>query len=152
MARTWRIAALAGLFLVLVASAQPATIKREAHQRTITLGLAGHIAFGQVTGTVNDSYRACSAEVPVTIQRFRAGEWRWVATTTTRKDGTYRVRVRAPRGTYRAVATKTALANGGTCAPRLANMCVGVRVRGGGGSQGSDRQASGGNDVLSCGG
>jgi hypothetical protein len=106
-------------------------VNREPHQRTITLGLAGGSAFGQVTGTVNDSYRACSAKVPVAIERFRADTWRWVATATTRDDGTYRVRVRAPRGEYRALVARRYLANGATCAPRLATPCVGVRVAAG---------------------
>ena len=101
-------------------------VDTEAHQRTITLGLAGRYAFGQVTGTVNDSYRACSAEVPVTIQRFRAGSWRWVATTTTRKDGTYRVRVRAPRGTYRAVANEGPLSRTARRAHPVSRTCVWV--------------------------
>ena len=132
-ARTRGIAGLAALSLVVAGTATSArAVDSEAHQRTITLGLAGRIAFGQVRGTVNDSYRACSAEVPVTIQRFRAGSWRWASHHDDAK-GRY---LPCPRPRSQGTRTvlsqrRRALANGGTCAPRLANMCVGVRVAAG---------------------
>ena len=132
MARIWWIAALATLSLMIAGTAAPAlTVKRAAHNRSITLSLAGNYASGQVTGAVNDRYPACSAGVSVTIQRFRPGGWRRVATTMTQTDGTYGVRLHSARGKYRAVLYGSILASGEQCALRSVAGCVGVRVAAG---------------------
>jgi len=91
-----------------------------AHERTISLGLSGHlIASGNVVA--NDGYQACASNVPVVIKRYRHGRWHWVTTTATRADGGYRTFVRNRRGRYRAHAKRITLVNGEICGKDLSN-------------------------------
>jgi hypothetical protein len=84
------------------------------HARQVFLNLSGRlIASGRVIA--NDGYQPCVSFVPVAIKRLRFGEWRWVTTTSTRQDGTYRAFIRNRTGTYRAKAKRVTLANGAIC-------------------------------------
>jgi hypothetical protein len=95
-------------------SAAAFSVTGGAHQRNISLNLSGHLyASGQVT--VSDGYQACLSQIPVVIKRYHNGQWKWLATTATRTDGTYRAYLHDHRGTYRARAKKITLANGVTC-------------------------------------
>ena len=97
-------------------SAGTFTVTVVTHDRSISLSLQGHLtASGQVF--VNDGYTPCRSLVPVVIKRFVHGEWRWVATTSTRPDGTYRAFIRDRPGVVRARAIRLELANGAICRP-----------------------------------
>lgn len=86
------------------------------HDRSVSLSLLGRAtASGQVF--VNDGYAPCRSLVPVVIKRFVHGRWRWVATTATRPDGTYRAFIRDRPGLIRARAVRLELANGAICRP-----------------------------------
>ena len=94
------------------------------HPRSVSLALQGRrlVATGNVTAL--DGYVACERHAPVVIKRFRHGRWRWLATTSTRKDGAYRVRIAARHGRYRAQALRTHLANGATCGGDRSNVVI----------------------------
>ena len=94
------------------------------HPRSVSLALQGRrlVATGNVTAL--DGYRACERHVPVVIKRFKHGRWRWLATTSTRKDGGYRVRIAPRHGRFRAQALRTQLANGVTCGGDRSNVIV----------------------------
>jgi hypothetical protein len=95
-------------------SAGSFTVTIIAHDRSVTLSLGGHLtASGQVF--VNDGYAPCRSLVPVVIKRFVHGRWRWVATTATRPDGTYRAFIRDRPGPVRARALRLELTNGAIC-------------------------------------
>jgi large repetitive protein len=84
------------------------------HPRTISLSLTRRmVASGAVSAS--DDYAPCARYVPVTIVRFRDGTWRWVATTSTRADGTFRAVLLKRPGRYRARATRIELVNGEVC-------------------------------------
>ena len=132
IARSWGIAAaLTSLSLVLAGLSAVALRAEDSHQRILTLDVVGHDAFGQVTGTVNDDYPPCSTGVRVIIQRFHEGNWQWVATATTGRDGSYDTPIRAAKGNYRAQGQEMTLANGETCARRTVQPCEGVQVAAG---------------------
>jgi hypothetical protein len=81
------------------------------HSRSITLSLRKHlVARGMVR--VGDGFTACVANVPVKIQRRRAGGWRTVGRTTTTDTGAYKKRIRDRAGRYRALAPKVTLNDG----------------------------------------
>lgn len=92
-------------------SADDFTVK---HLRRITLSLAGHLV---ASGTVSvlDGTSACTSTVPVKIQRRVSGTWKTVGTTTTNGAGGYSVDVVDREGRYRAVATRSVLANDDVC-------------------------------------
>ena len=94
------------------------------HPRSVSLSLQGRrpAATGNVTAL--DGFDACERHVPVVIKRFKHGRWRWVATTSTRDDGGYRVRVGGRSGKYRAQARRIQLANGATCGGDRSNIIV----------------------------
>lgn len=95
-------------------SADDFTVDVVLHLRSISLHLFGRLnASGLVTAP--DDYKGCVSQIPVVIQRLRAGEWRWMATTATRKNGAYRIYLRNLRGRYRAVAKRIVLVNGQIC-------------------------------------
>jgi hypothetical protein len=81
------------------------------HTRNVTLNLRKHlVARGKVT--VTDGFTACTASVPVKIQRRVSGHWRTVGSTTTSDTGAYKKRIRDKGGKYRARATRVSLNNG----------------------------------------
>jgi hypothetical protein len=92
------------------------------HPRSLSLSLSRRRlnAIGRVD--VNDGYSACSSFVPVAISRFRAGSWRWITTTSTRSDGTFRTFIPDRRGSYRARARKIVLVNGAICGFAQSNI------------------------------
>jgi hypothetical protein len=94
------------------------------HPRSVSLSLQGSrpAATGNVTAL--DGYHACERHVPVVIKRFKLGRWRWVATTSARDDGSYRVRVGDRPGRYRAQAQRVSLANGAVCGGDRSNVIV----------------------------
>jgi hypothetical protein len=102
------------------------TVTAGAHQRSISLSLgrgatrARLFATGNVS--VNDGYTACLRHVPVVIKRFHRGAWRWVTTTSTGQDGSFRTPMTDRAGRFRAKAIKITLANGAVCAGRLSNV------------------------------
>jgi hypothetical protein len=71
---------------------------------------------------VIDSYNACLRHVPVVIKRFHRGAWRWVATTSTGQNGSYRAHLTNRSGRFRAKAVKITLVNGAVCGGRLSNV------------------------------
>jgi hypothetical protein len=78
------------------------------HSRSITLSLKKHlVARGMVS--VGDGFGACSASVPVKIQRRVSGHWKNVGSTTTTSAGAYKKRIKDKPGKYRAKATKVSL-------------------------------------------
>ena len=95
-------------------SGGPFTVTGGTHERTVSLYLGGRLlAYGRVVSL--DGFAACEANAPVVIKRFRRGEWRWVATTATREDGSYRTYLRDRRGRYRARAKRLVLVDGTVC-------------------------------------
>jgi hypothetical protein len=82
------------------------------HARDVSLTLHKHlVASGHVT--VSDSFSACADTVPVKIQRRKAGgHWDTLKEITTSSSGAYRTRLKDRPGTYRARASKVALASG----------------------------------------
>jgi hypothetical protein len=95
-------------------SAGTFTVTVVTHDRAVSLSLQGHLtASGQVF--VNDGFTPCRSRVPVVIKRSVHGRWRWVATTATRPDGTFRAFIRDRPGLVRARAIRLELTNGAIC-------------------------------------
>jgi hypothetical protein len=94
------------------------------HPRSVSLALQGSrpAATGNVTAL--DGFHACERHVPVVIKRFKHGRWRWVATTSTRDDGGYRVRVGRRLGRYRAQVQRISLTNGALCGGDRSNIIL----------------------------
>jgi hypothetical protein len=84
------------------------------HLRTISLSLSGSLtASGRVVCV--DGSTACAQGVPVKIQRRIEGVWKTVGSGTTDASGNYSIHVPNKDGKFRAVASKTSLANGDRC-------------------------------------
>ena len=102
------------------------TVIAGAHQRSVSLSLgrratrAPLFATGNVS--VNDGYTACLRNVPVVIKRFHRGGWRWVTTTSTGQNGSFRTSIANRAGRYRAKALKVTLVNGAVCGGKLSNV------------------------------
>jgi hypothetical protein len=81
------------------------------HSRSITLKLKKS---GKASGkvSVGDGFTACTASVPVKIQRKSNGNWKNAGTTTTTATGSYSKKTQGKPGKYRAIAPKVALNNG----------------------------------------
>jgi len=81
------------------------------HSRSITLKLKQS---GKASGSVSvgDGFTACTASVPVKIQRKSSGGWKGAGTTTTTATGSYSKKTKGKPGKYRAIAPKVALNNG----------------------------------------
>ena len=81
------------------------------HSRTITFKLKKS---GKASGAVSvgDGFTACTASVPVKIQRKSSGNWKNAGTTTTTASGSYSKKTKGKPGKYRAIAPKVALNNG----------------------------------------
>jgi hypothetical protein len=81
------------------------------HSRSITLKLKKS---GKASGkvSVGDGFTACTASVPVKIQRKSSGGWKNAGTTTTSATGSYSKKTNGKPGKYRAIAPKVALNNG----------------------------------------
>jgi IPT/TIG domain len=78
------------------------------HSRSVTLKLVKHlVAKGHVS--VGDGFSACTASVPVKIQRRVSGNWKNVGSTTTTASGSYKKKIKDKTGKYRAKATKVSL-------------------------------------------
>ncbi len=93
------------------------------HARSVSLSLTRRrhlFAVGSVS--VNDGYSACKQHIPVVVKRFHRGRWRWVATTSTGQDGSYRAFIPDRSGRYRSKASKIRLVNGVTCGGALSNV------------------------------
>jgi hypothetical protein len=59
---------------------------------------------------VSDGFTACTASVPVKIQRKKkGGGWKNAGTTTTTATGSYSTKVKSKPGKYRALAPKVSL-------------------------------------------
>ena len=86
------------------------TVIALSHSRKVSLRLPGSSAKGRVT--VDDLVNACAARVPVRLQHWVNGSWRWVASLTTRISGTFVAGDVSASGEYRAVARHVTL--GGT--------------------------------------
>ncbi len=102
------------------------TVTAGAHQRSVSLSLSTHATRARLFATgnvsVNDGYTACLRHVPVVIKRFHKGAWRWVSTTSTGQDGSFRTPMADRAGRYRAKALKITLVNGAVCGGRLSNV------------------------------
>jgi hypothetical protein len=102
------------------------TVTGGVHPRSISLFLgrastrARLFATGNVS--VNDGYDACLRHVPVVIKRFHRGAWRWITTTSTGTNGSFRAPLTNKGGRYRAKALKVQLVNNAVCAGRLSNV------------------------------
>jgi len=81
------------------------------HPRTVTLSLKKHLRAKGVV-SVGDGFTACTASVPVKIQRRVSGNWKSVGSTTTDASGSYSKKIKDKTGKYRAKAPKVALNNG----------------------------------------
>jgi len=81
------------------------------HTRTVTLSLKKHLRAKGVV-SVGDGFTACTASVPVKIQRRVSGNWKSVGSTTTDASGSYSKKIKDKPGKYRAKAPKVALNNG----------------------------------------
>ena len=81
------------------------------HSRSITFKLKKS---GKASGAVSvgDGFTACTASVPVKIQRKSSGGWKNAGTTTTTATGSYSKKTKGKPGKYRAIAPKVALNNG----------------------------------------
>jgi hypothetical protein len=81
------------------------------HPRSITFKLKKS---GKASGVVSvgDGFTACTASVPVKIQRKSNGNWKNAGTTTTTATGSYSKKTKGKPGKYRALAPKVALNNG----------------------------------------
>jgi hypothetical protein len=102
------------------------TVSGGVHARSLSLFLgrgsnrAKLFATGSVTA--NDGYSACERHVPVVIKRLRGGTWRWVTTTSSGANGSFRTPMPNKGGWYRAKALKITLVNGAVCSGRLSNV------------------------------
>jgi len=83
----------------------------QTHSRSITFKLKKS---GKASGVVSvgDGFTACTASVPVKIQRKSNGNWKNAGTTTTTATGSYSKKTKGKPGKYRALAPKVALNNG----------------------------------------
>jgi hypothetical protein len=81
------------------------------HSRSITFKLKKS---GKASGAVSvgDGFTACTASVPVKIQRKSNGNWKNAGTTTTTATGSYSKKTKGKPGKYRAIAPKVTLNNG----------------------------------------
>ena len=84
------------------------------HTRSVSFGFENN---SRVSGRVNvsDGYAACRSFVPVTIQKQKNGDWKWVDTTATNNDGSYKTYIPSSNGTFRAKVNKLTLVNGAIC-------------------------------------
>ena len=84
------------------------------HTRSVSFGFENN---SRVSGQVNvsDGYAACRSFVPVTIQKQKNGDWKWVDTTSTNNDGSYKTYIPSTNGTFRAKVNKLTLVNGAIC-------------------------------------
>jgi len=82
-----------------------------AHSRSVTLSLKKHLRAKGVV-SVGDGFTACTASVPVKIQRRVSGNWKSVGSTTTDASGSYSKKIKDKPGKYRAKAPKVVLNNG----------------------------------------
>ncbi len=76
------------------------------------------------TVTVVDGFAPCRQGVWVKVQRKISGTWRTVAGTTTSAAGTFRVRLRNPKGPYRTVLPSQTLPSGDVCGPSSSGMPI----------------------------
>ena len=84
------------------------------HTRSVSFGFGDNSRVsGQVS--VSDGYAACRSFVPVTIQKQKNGDWKWVDTTSTNNDGSYKTYIPPSNGTFRAKVNKLTLVNGAIC-------------------------------------
>jgi hypothetical protein len=81
------------------------------HPRSVTLSLKKHLRAKGVV-SVGDGFTACTASVPVKIQRRVSGNWKSVGSTTTDASGSYSKKIKDKPGKYRAKAPKVVLNNG----------------------------------------
>ena len=74
-----------------------------------------------------DKYSACAARTPVRIQRrSAAGGWRAAAKGRSRTDGSYRIRLPARTGKYRAQVMRSLLTSGDVCGNAISGRRVAV--------------------------
>ena len=85
------------------------------HRRSVTLSLTHRRLYARGQVTVADGYAGCRSNVPVVIRHRRHGRWRWVATTSTASDGSFRAFIPDLRGSFRAWAKRIELVNGQIC-------------------------------------
>jgi hypothetical protein len=78
------------------------------HSRSVTLKLKKHLVAKGVV-SVGDGFTACTASVPVKIQRRVSGNWKNVGSTSTSATGSYKKKIKDKPGKYRAKAPKVAL-------------------------------------------
>ena len=100
---------------------------------TVTTGpVARTVSFGfeqnsRVSGQVNvtSGTSACHSFVPVTIQKQKNGSWKWVDTTATNANGSYKTYIPPSNGKFRAKINKITLANGVLCGGDASNVAHG---------------------------
>ena len=78
------------------------------HSRSVTLKLKRHLVAKGVV-SASDGFTACTASVPVKIQRKTSGGWKNVGGTTTDASGSYKKKIKDKPGKYRAKAPKVTL-------------------------------------------
>ena len=75
------------------------------HSRSVTLKLKKHLVAKGVV-SASDGFTACTASVPVKIQRKTSRGWKNVGSTTTDASGLYKKKIKDKPGKYRAKAPK----------------------------------------------
>ncbi len=95
-------------------SATSFTVTGGTHSRSVTFGISDN---SRVSGRVNvsDGYAACRSYVPVVIQKQKGGDWKWVDTTSTNGNGSYKTYIPPSNNTLRAKVNKLTLVNGVVC-------------------------------------
>src|SRR5262245_5571504 len=75
------------------------------HSRSVTLKLKQHLVAKGVV-SASDGFSACTASVPVKVQRKTSSGWKNVGSTTTDASGSYKKKIKDKPGKYRAKAPK----------------------------------------------
>jgi hypothetical protein len=81
------------------------------HSRSVTLKLRKHLVAKGVV-SASDGFTACTASVPVKIQRKTSSGWKNVGSATTTASGSYSKKIKDKTGKYRAQAKKVTLNTG----------------------------------------
>ena len=101
-------------------SATNFTVTTGSTARSVLFGFQPHSRVsGQVS--VSSGVAACQSLVPVIIQKQTGGSWKWVDTTATRKNGSFKTYIPPSNGTFRAKVNQITLANGVVCAKSISS-------------------------------
>ena len=94
----------------------------EKHARTVELNLRRHLkAKGRVEAA---TFEPCHKRTSILIQRRSAGKWKTIESLTTRRTGSYVKGLADKQGSYRAIAPRDKIVNGGVhvCKKAISNI------------------------------